>query len=100
MNILKAALLEEFVRRVSQVIADAHDSRNQLCAASQVSLRAKKFVGVTLRRQRILVCRRVTHELALVDCLRADLQLEGLTLSRTTDQLARGRVAGTNLCDL
>ena len=97
MNILKAALLEEFVRRVSQVIADAHDSRNQLCAASQVSLSPQVLISVLLWGQWVLCSRSDANEVTLVHLLAADGQLEGLTLLRATDQLARGLEAGADL---
>ena len=92
-NVLEAALLEELVRSVRQVVADAHDGGNQLCAASQMCLRAKELIGVALRGQGVLVCGRVAHKVALVDGLGADLQLEVLTLGRAGNQLAGGFVA-------
>ena len=92
-DVLEAAFLEELVRSVRQVVADAHNRGNQLCTASQMSLRAEELIGVALRGQGVLVCGRVTHKVALVDGLGADLQLEVLTLGRAGNQLAGGFVA-------
>ena len=58
-----------------------------------MSLRAEELIGVALGRQGVLVCGRVAHKRTRVNGLRADLQLEVLTLGWAGNQLAGGFVA-------
>ena len=95
-DVLEAAFLEEFVRGVGQVVSHAHDGRDQLRAASQMSLCAQELVGVSLGRQWVLGRVSDANKLARVHSLRADLKLEWLALLRAPNQLARGFEAGAN----
>lgn len=69
MDVLETAFLEELVRGVGQVVTDAHDGRDQFCAATQMSLGTEIFVSVALGRQGVLVGWRVANKLAAVDCV-------------------------------
>lgn len=89
MDVLEAALLEELMSSVSQVVTDAHDRGDQLGAASQMSLSAEELVCVALRGKGVLVSRGIADEFTLVDGCGADLNLKWLACCGTTDQLAR-----------
>ena len=86
MDVLEASLLEELVSGVRQVVSDAHDSRDQLCAATKMCLSAEIFTGEALRWKGILgrIC--CTYNLDLVYIFRADLKLKWLSLLRTANE--------------
>ena len=97
MNVLEAAILEELVRGEGQVVSNAHNSRDQLCAAAQMCLLAKELLSVALDRQGVL--RRIgrTCDPDFVDVLGADLKLEWLTVLGAHYKLASDDVSRADL---
>ena len=96
-NVLEAAILEELVGGESQVVSDAHNSRDQFCAAAQVGLLAKELLCVALDRQGVLRGIGRTCDSDFVDVLGADLELEWLTVLGTHDKLASDNVSRADL---
>lgn len=93
MDIVEAALLEEFVRREGEVVAYTGDGGDQLCAGSQVGDIAQELNRVSLLGQRVRVSWAVTNHFRRVNASFADLQIEDLSLGDTFDELALELVA-------
>ena len=96
MNVLEASFLEELVSGVGQVVSDARNRRDQLSAASQMSLRSEEFSSVFLLGKRVLVSRSGSEKLDHVGLSTADLKLEWLSFFRTADKLACSFEGGSN----
>lgn len=91
------------MRGVSQVVSDAHNSRDKLCAATEMGLSTKVFLSEALGWQGILIGLCISDKLDLVNILRTDLELEGLALFGAANKFTCGGntasdLSGGNFC--
>lgn len=97
MNVEEAALLEETMRRVGQVVAHTRNSADEFGAGTQMSDLTQVLHTVLLLGERERVSRAVADDLDCVAFRTANLELDELAFRGRFDQFAFALEAGTDL---